>query len=253
MAAGDIAHKANRFIREHRRTREAARRLSAPARAVALPVLVGKGRGLRLRTGPSTLMRVVSTVEGDVEATLLDLLGDGDTVYDIGANVGWFSLLAARTVGSRGRVVAFEPSLANASLLERNATVNGFDNISVIPAAVGDRDGWASFSNASSLKGKLQDAGEAQVPILSLDAWLTETGEKPPEVLKVDVEGAEAAVLRGMRQTLHTHKPALIIELHDTNTEVADLLDEAGYRHQPIDHGASTRDAPWWVHVLAQR
>jgi hypothetical protein len=56
-----------------------------------------------------------------------------------------------------------------------------------------------------------------------------------------------------MRQTLNTHKPALIIELHDTNAEVADLLDEAGYRHQPIDHDASTRDAPWWVHVLAQR
>jgi hypothetical protein len=53
---------------------------------------------------------------------------------------------------------------------------------------VGDRDGWASFSNASSLKGRLQDTGEARVPILSLDSWLSQTGEKPPEVLKVDVE-----------------------------------------------------------------
>lgn len=197
-------------------------------------------------------MRLVSTLENDVEAALLDLLYPGSTAYDIGANIGWFSLLAARKVGPSGKVVAFEPSLTNVSFLRRNAAGNDLSNVSVIPAAVGERDGWATFSEDSSLTGKLSNAGQSVVPILSLDSWLAETEQQPPQVLKIDVEGAEGAVLRGMRELLRTEKPTMIIELHDTNAEVADLLDDAGYDHHPIDDDAPTRDAPGWVHVLAR-
>jgi hypothetical protein len=70
--------------------------------------------------------------------------------------------------------------------------------------------------------------------------------------MKIDVEGAEAGVLRGMMRTLRSLKPALVIELHNTGIEVADLLDEAGYRHGLIESSASTREGPWWAHVLAQ-
>lgn len=217
-----------------------------------MPVVLGNGRGLRVCTGPSTLLRLVSSIEGEVESALLDLLHPGATVFDIGANIGWFSLLAARRVGPAGRVIAFEPSIPNAAMAKRNAAVNHLQNLTVVPAAVGDRDGWASFSADSSLKGKVTDDGEVIVPILSLDSWLVETGEAPPDVLKIDVESAEASVLRGMSETMRAAKLTLIIELHGTNDEVADLLDAAGYTHHPIDHAAPTRDAPWWVHVLAR-
>jgi FkbM family methyltransferase len=245
------AERANGFLRRHQGVHRAFNKLSVPARNAPLPVLVGNGRGLRLCSGDSTMLRLLSSVEPEVESTLLGLLEPGETVFDVGANIGWFSLLAARKVGPSGRVVAFEPSIANAAYCKRNAASNGFANITVIPAAVGDRDGWASFAAGSSLKGRLSDEGGDEVPIISLDTWLTATGQAPPQLIKLDIEGAEGAALRGMSETLRAERPALIIELHDTNAEVADLLDAAGYEHRPIDHDGSTRDAPWWVHVLA--
>jgi len=251
MSPPSPAERANKFLRQHDGAREAFARLSGPARNAALPVLFGNGRGLKVRTGPSTLMRLVSSVEKEVESVLLDQVIPGQTVYDVGANIGWFSLLAARKVGPSGRVVAFEPSIANASFATKNAVSNGFDDLLVVPAAVSDEDGWATFSNETSLKGKLSASGGVRVPVLSLDHWIAQTGERPPQVVKIDVEGAEGSALRGMRETLREHRPTLIIELHDTGGEVADFLDDVGYSHQPIDHGAPTREAPWWVHVLA--
>jgi len=194
-------------------------------------------------------MRVVASIEVEVEQAFLDLLSPGEVVFDVGANIGWFSLLAARRVNPAGHVVAFEPSLENAACVQRNAVSNGLGNVTVIPAAVSDRDGWVSFDANSSLKGKLSDEGQAIVPAVSLDSWLD--GREPPSVVKIDVEGAEIQVLRGMAGILKSVKPTLIIELHGTNGHVADLLDQAGYTHRPIDHPATTRDAPWWVHILA--
>ena len=132
-------------------------------------------------------------------------------MYDLGANIGWYSLLAARVVGPRGSVLAFEPSLENALLAQQNATVNGLDNITVVAAALTDRDGWVAFLQRGSLEGRLEkDDSDAQaerrarqrirfegrtlVPITSLDSWLAQTGEPPPSVVKIDVEGAEVGV-----------------------------------------------------------
>jgi FkbM family methyltransferase len=224
------------------------RRLTGPARRAGLPVLAGNGRGLRVHVGPSSLMRIVSTVEADVEEVFLDLLKPGDVVYDIGANIGWFSMLAARRVGPDGAVYAFEPSLANAVYLRMNAATNGFDNVVVVPAAVDDRDGWGRFTEDSSLEGHLSSDGESLVPLLSLDAWPEAAGCRPPDLLKIDVEGAEVGVLEGMRGLLSAVRPALIIELHETGAEVGEVLRDAGYEHSPI--GAPADGTPA-THIVA--
>jgi FkbM family methyltransferase len=243
--------------------------LTAPARRAALPVLSGNGRGLRVRVGES-VMRVASRGEPDVEKAYLDLLSPGDIVYDVGANIGWYSLLAARVVGASGSVLAFEPSLENAVLAQRNAAANGLDNITVVPAALTDEEGWMAFIEKGSLEGRLEkDDSEEQarrratrklagsngrtlVPITTLDAWLAHTGRPTPTLVKIDVEGAEVGVLRGMEQTLRDARPTLIIELHGTRDEVADQLDSMGYQHRAIEREVPTREAPWWAHVLAR-
>jgi FkbM family methyltransferase len=242
------AARANEFLRHHPRALSAAHRLTIPARRTPLPVLAGNGRGLRVRVGPSTLTRIVSRIETEVEDALLHAIQPGDVVYDVGANIGWFSLLAARRVGPTGQVVAFEPAPANVRYIRSNATSNRLANIVAVPAAVSDHDGWGDFIADGSLKGHLGTGGDP-VPVVSLDTWAA--SHAPPSVLKIDVEGAEGAVLRGMLSTLHALGPTLIIELHDTGTEVADLLDSAGYSHRPIGCDGATRDAPWWAHVLA--
>jgi FkbM family methyltransferase len=210
-------------------------------------VLGGNGRGLRVRVGPSSLMRIVSTVEVDVERAFLARLDPGDVVYDIGANIGWFSLLAARRVGPEGAVVAFEPSLANADYVRRNAVTNGFGNLTTVAAAVSSSDGWARFADTSSLEGHLSDDGGQIVPVLSLDAWHQHAGVRPPGLIKIDIEGAEENALRGMEALLREHRPTLIVELHGTGPQVMALLDEFGYDHMPLaeENGVVT-------HVLAR-
>jgi FkbM family methyltransferase len=269
VAPEDGAHLAfGEALSSHPRVRALARRLTAPARRRALPVLRGNGRGLRVRFGASALIQVVSDVEAEVEAAFLRLLRPGDVVYDVGANIGWYSLLAARGVGPAGQVLAFEPSVANAACVRENALRNGFEHVTTIPAAVTDRSGWATFLDKGSLEGRLSkdDSPEqtrrraaldtryrrtSVVPIIALDAWIAETGSQPPDVLKIDVEGAEAGVLRGMAHTLRTAKPRLVIELHGTRTEVADVLDSVDYQPVVIESDAPLRQAPWWAHVLA--
>ncbi|MCW2969034.1 MAG: FkbM family methyltransferase [Solirubrobacterales bacterium] len=254
--------------RLHPGMRSLQHRLSAPARRAALPVLRGNGRGLRVRVGGS-IMRVAGRGEPQVEQAYLELLRPGDVVYDVGANIGWYSLLAARVVGPAGRVLAFEPSLENALFAQQNAAVNGLDNITVVPAALTDRDGWMTFLQGGSVEGRLEKddsaaqaerrasrnmrfEGRTQVPVTTLDSWLAQTGEPPPSVVKIDVEGAEVGVLRGMEQTLRGAGPTLIIELHGTRDEVADQLDHSGYEHFTIERDVPTRQAPWWAHVLAR-
>lgn len=255
-------------LREHPRVRAVQRRLTAPARRMPLPVLVGSGRGLRVRVGESNI-RVAARGEPAVEHAFLGLLSPGDVVYDVGANIGWYSLLAARRVGPQGSVVAFEPSLQNALYAHQNAIANGLANMTVVPAALTDEDGWLAFLDKGSLEGRLEkDDSEAQaqrraqrelrvrgrtiVPVARLDSWLERTGSRPPNVVKIDVEGAEVGVLRGMRETLASAAPTLIVELHGTREEVADELDRAGYEHRSIERDLPTRQAPWWAHVIAR-
>jgi len=195
-------------------------------------------------------MRLAATIEAEAESAFVSLMKPGATVYDVGASIGWFSLLAAREVGSNGTVCAFEPSVMYASLIEANARSNRFANVSVIAAAVADHDGWAYFS-ADDLQGRLSDAGSSCVPVLSLDTWVATTGQPPPDVVKIDVEGAETRVLRGMSEIIRSRHPTLLIELHDTASEVAEALTEFGYNHRPLEFPCATHEAPRWAHVLA--
>ncbi|HEV3047484.1 MAG TPA: FkbM family methyltransferase [Solirubrobacteraceae bacterium] len=235
----------------------------------ALPVLAGYGRGLRVRVGASNI-RVASPGEPVLERTVLDLLSPGDVFYDLGANIGWYSLLAARKVGPEGCVVAFEPLLRNAFYAQRNANTNRLHNITVIPAAVSDRDGWLSFFMAGSLMGRLdKDDFEGQarhrakqdrsggrhalVPVVALDSWLAQTGQRPPRIVKIDVEGAEVGVLKGMRETIAAVRPILIVELHGTRERLADELEAIGYEHRLIESDLPTREGgEYGLHVLAK-
>ena len=241
--------------------------LTQPLRRVPMPILAGNGRGLRVRVGESVI-RVATRLERRVEDSFLGLLSPGDVFYDIGANIGWYSLLAARAVGPDGRVFAFEPLLENARYAQRNAQTNGLENMTVVPAAVTDENGWVTLLVRGSLMSRLEkDDSEAQaerrrkrniefegrrfVPATTLDSWLAETGQPAPTIVKIDVEGAETGVLRGMRETLATAKPVLIIELHATQGDVAAELDRAGYQHSAIETDDPTRQAPNWAHILA--
>jgi FkbM family methyltransferase len=221
--------------------------------------------------GDSNLRLGPSRGEALLEKRFVEMISPGDVVYDLGANIGWYALLAARLVGPEGRVLAFEPLLANAHYARANGERNGLQNMIVIPAAVTDEEGWTTFRERSSLGGRIEkhdtqaqadrraknefiETGRSIVPTIALDSWLAQTGQPAPTLVKMDVEGAEVGALRGMRQTLASARPTLIIELHSTRDEVADELDANGYTHSILESALPTREVrpAYGVHVIAK-
>lgn len=134
----------------------------------------------------------------------------GMTVVDIGANIGYYSLIAARLVGPTGKVFAFEPSPRNVTFLKRNIAANGYRNITVIPKAVTDYSGITQFDidPASSGTHRISPSKGRSNSILaetiSLDDYFTGHAARDTRVdfIKMDAEGAEPAILAGMRQLL---------------------------------------------------
>jgi FkbM family methyltransferase len=210
-------------------------------------VTVGQGvaRGLTLDPGPSNPDYALGTNEPSVQAALTDLLQPGHVLYDVGANVGFLTLVGATLVGPAGAVCAFEPDLANAHLVRENALRNGLSQVLVVARAVGAATGAAQLQLADYAGGHaLVGSGEPPdlrglVPVeaVSLDDFVAQPGVRPPDVVKVDVEGGEAAVLDGMAAVLATTRPVLLIELDDADeaehdvklAEVRSRLDRAGY------------------------
>jgi FkbM family methyltransferase len=239
----------NAFIRRHPRVRHVARRMSSPLRSVGVPVLRGPCRGLRVSVGDSTLLRVLSRIEPEFEDAWTQHVSTGDVVWDVGANIGWFSLLAARVAGPSARVTAFEPVPTNVAQIKANAARNGLP-IVVVPAAVAGTSGWSSFDAESSLTGRLSTDGPMIVPTITLDDWAARVG--PPNVIKLDIEGDEVAVLAdGAKQLLSVHRPAILCECHGTQHEIDRVLQQSSYRVSVIEMPwVPVRNAPWWVHLL---
>ena len=143
---------------------------------------------------------------------------DGDIVFDIGANVGLYSLLASELVGPRGRVFAFEPLPRNFDYLVRHSALNGCHNIVPIQRAVSRKGGSARFKDtAGSAEGHLVRISSegTEVSVVSLDELLERNEIPAPTVLKIDVEGEEFNVLRGAAKLLRAHAPIIFLSTHE--------------------------------------
>ncbi|MGA8153341.1 MAG: FkbM family methyltransferase [Terriglobales bacterium] len=147
--------------------------------------------------------------------TFISVLKKDMVVVDVGANVGYYTLLAARSVGSGGKVFAFEPEPKNYELLCKNVNENGYTNVVTVPSAVSDRGGTnhlflsANNSGAHNLSKRWQEATFVDVNTVSLDEYFCNY-EGRIDVLKVDAEGAEELIFDGMSQLLKRY-PNLIL------------------------------------------
>jgi FkbM family methyltransferase len=156
----------------------------------------------------------------------------GMTVVDVGANLGYYSLLASRLVGPSGRVVALEPNSENCRLLLSSLRLNDITNVQLLPVAADTATGWAYYSTHVGSNGGLIEDGELLshpgtiVPTFRLD----ELVDGPVGFLKMDVEGAEGRVVRGATRIIERDRPIVTTELKDemlrrvSGTTVADYL-----------------------------
>lgn len=205
----------------------------------------GRLKGVRIAPGDRNPAFLDGSYEAPVQDALADRLNTGDVFYDVGANIGFFSLLAASCVGPTGRVYAFEPVAANAALIRKSAALNAIAMIDVFEEAVGDLCGEETLLLARNIGGASLASvgpppdmrGEEKVQVTTLDDAIVQRRLRPPSLVKIDVEGAEANVLAGMKQTLAQHHPILLLEFDDAEeaglkqkSEVAEaLLREANY------------------------
>jgi FkbM family methyltransferase len=203
----------------------------------------GPAAGLRFSSGDAFPSRSLGTAEPEVQEALAAHLQQGDAVYDIGANVGFYTLLASRLVGPSGRVYAVEPQPQAIATLRHNLVLNGLENAEIVEAAVADESGEGELG--VSQEGVLEWAAlvgddspavsRIRVSVTTIDEIATKAA--PPALIKLDVEGAEIRALRGVARTLASDHPIVVCEANGTGIDVAELLTSAGYRVSTLEGG----------------
>ncbi|HEY2584246.1 MAG TPA: FkbM family methyltransferase [Tepidisphaeraceae bacterium] len=198
-------------------------RVGAQASAGENVMRHGIGRGLKFDSQGGHPGYAMGTSDPEEQAALAQHLKLGQVFYDIGANVGFFTTLAGRIVGPAGRVYGFEPFPGSAAAARANASRNGFDHVEIIDAAVSNFEGEAAFDVSKTITVfRLLKPGESgggdgksiRVPVITIDAEVARGRLQPPDMVMIDVEGAELEVLEGMRQTLRARRPTIICEVH---------------------------------------
>lgn len=178
----------------------------------------GQGKGLIFNAAFCNPGFLLGTSEPLEQQMLAKLLKPGDVFYDVGANAGFYCVIAARLVGTQGRVYAFEPTPDLADRVEENAGLNQFTQIEVIRVAVGDCDEEVQFgvSGGFSVSNSLQMAASGvdtiKVPCVTLDRYMLT--HRPPSVILIDIEGAELKALHGAMECIRKHLPAIMVEVH---------------------------------------
>ncbi|MFZ0547269.1 MAG: FkbM family methyltransferase [Candidatus Promineifilaceae bacterium] len=230
-------------------------------------IQTGVGKGLWINCDRSNSAYGLGDNEMVVQRVFESQLQPGDVLFDVGANIGFFTVISAKLVGPQGHVYAFEPLPDNFSALSHNIALNDFSNVTLINSAVADESGQgellvAYYSGGSSLSTVATpppDLKESMVvQTVAVDDFLADGSKRRPKMVKIDVEGAELTVMRGMVETIRRDHPVILYEIDDADSaeyerkakECADFLIGFGYRITPIT--GSYQDIDWHVgHFLA--
>ncbi len=209
---------------------------------------------LKIRSGPladkkwkasSGIRFIKGTYEPKNVEAIQKTLREKDIAYDVGAHVGYFSVLMGDLVGDGGKVIAFEPRRLNLGYLRWHVSANHCENIEIVVKALGDHSGNAKLeTRTGSGTGYISETGDEDVEITSIDELVESGNIPPPTFLKIDVEGSEIAVLRGARKVIEKQRPRMILATHGDkiDAECRILLREWNYDMHDIDHESGTKE-----------
>jgi FkbM family methyltransferase len=217
------------------------------------PIVAGPLRGYRFRVDSVTGMApLYSGPERHEQAFIASRVRSGDTTFDVGANWGVHTLLLARLVGPQGHVTAIEPFPAALDSLRWHVAHNHCDRVTIVDAGASDVDatGWLA-EGANAMESHLtSEGGGRPVTLHRLDTLWTNAGRPRVAFIKVDVEGVEAAVLRGASSIIDRDRPAMLVALDGSFESSRNLtrdLARRGYRMWRVQDGKSVTafDEPW--------
>lgn len=212
-----------------------------------LRVLGGLNKGAAWIAGSSTHGCWLGTYEADKQDLVAGAVRPGMVVWDVGANAGFYSIAFSRLVGPAGRVYAFEPLAENAGNLLAHVGLNKLGNVTVIQAAFSDATGLVGFrvAHSNSMGHVSPDEKAYLVPALTVDEFLRAHPEARPDLIKIDIEGGEHAMLAGGSRFLQEAAPEIVLALHgdEQRRACAALLVSFGYSLFHFD-GAPVKEDP---------
>lgn len=223
-------------------------------------IMHGVGEGLRFNAGRSHSAFILGTHERPIQELVAAALKKGGVYYDVGANVGFFAMLASRLMGTNGKIVCFEPMPDNAAQIEHNARLNGFSNVAVRREALANENTtavfltsheptWGRLASVGKIPGR--PSGETEVKVVRLDDLLASEALPLPDFMKIDIEGAEVGMLEGARKTLEKSRPLIAMELHGTNDGVLDFFATVDYEARAVGFTKPIREIHHEVYIIA--
>lgn len=201
-------------------------------------ILQGPLKGKKWIAGSANHGCWLGSFEATKQRTFYNSIERGSTVYDVGANVGFYSLLSSEGVGPNGQVVSFEPLPRNLMFLRNHIQINDINNVLTLPLALSELKDWLPFDDsARHTQAKIVDEGNFLVHAISLDELVEQIKLPDPDLMKIDIEGSEVQMLRGGRQTIERAEPLIYLATHGETIreECKDLLNSIDYNLQPID------------------
>src|ERR1700730_3655436 len=205
-------------------------------RGMTARILQGPLRGKKWILGSQRHAFWLGGYEPKMQALIARELKQGRTFYDIGANVGFYTLLGSFCVAPGG-VFAFEPLPANVEFLKRHLAINQVKNVRVLQLAISDEIGTAKFrAEPTGAMGQLDSSGNVNVEMSTIDALLATRDIPPPDFIKMDIEGAECKALLGARECFRQHRPVLFLATHgkEIHDRCCDLLCSWRYKVEII-------------------
>lgn len=187
----------------------------------------------------------LGTYEEHVQLLFCQRIRPGDVVLDIGANVGFFTLLSSKLVGPDGHVYAFEPFPRNVYYLERHVRLNDVTNVTVQSLAIAATTGNARFGDGENAsQARLSVIGELTVRTASLDDLLADGRIPRPDFIKMDIEGAEGDALRGAAGLLSRGPLTIVLSTHGyAQHELCwSILKDAGFNLDLLRDGTADGD-----------
>ena len=242
---------------------------AAPKGLTEIKVASGEIAGMKLLINLQTEKDYwLGTYEPELQNAAYKFVRPGMVIYDVGANIGYISLMMARLSGSSGQIFSFEALPTNVQRLQNNIALNQMESIiRVIPKAVIDSSRPVSFlAHSSSSMGKARGSAgrgehyeyEIKVAGLALDDFVFSEGNPAPALIKMDIEGGEILAVKGMQRLLKEKHPLLLVELHGEEAAQAMwlALSHAGYEILKMEKGyksiRSLDQLGWKAYIIAK-
>ena len=216
--------------------------------------LLFSGIYFKIRSGPLKGKKWIAVsgynfIRGDYESfkteAFLNNFSRGTIFFDIGAHIGYYSSIAAVINDSKGYIYSFEPRPMNIEFFRRHMKINNFQNVILTEAAVGKSDGYVQFDDKhGSATGFVSQDGNLRVRQVSIDRMVKEGSLPFPDFIKIDVEGGEIEVLKGLEYVISSAKPKILVATHSPEERkfVEDFLNRHNYWFQVLNPDAVSGD-----------